>query len=243
MIRTLELHLGLISAVLVALAARSKKTRLLCALLPIALGFGVVPLVSSFVPKAPPAVTGDTIKLLTLNLMYVNREVEPVFEAVMAAEADVVLFQEYSPHWHRAFQFALAATYPFFSGKPLPSPNGVAIYSRLPFLGTEERVFYMEGSGQPHVRAVVNVGGREVSIYNMYLLGPHFFGALDVRRKQFGDLLELLLGDLRPVIVAGDFNLTNSSPQARELRRLDLTDVCDQVGGGPGNTWPYAGAL
>ena len=72
---------------------------------------------------------------------------------------------------------------------------------------------------------MVRAGGRDVALYNLHLLPPRRLDYTAEGRLQFADLLDRLTAERLPVIVAGDFNLTETTPQHADLRRVGLADA------------------
>jgi len=88
------------------------------------------------------------------------------------------------------------------------------------------------------MRAVIELAGRRVAVYNIHLLPPWGLEYTTENRLQFADLLDKLAGERLPVILAGDFNFTETSPNAASLRGIGLRDAHDLGGWGRGTTWP-----
>ena len=73
-----------------------------------------------------------------------------------------------------------------------------------------------------------------MAIYNVHLLPVTSLEYTTETRMQFADLLDRIKGESLPFILAGDFNFTETTPQAAELRRLGLVDAFDLGGWGRG---------
>jgi len=58
------------------------------------------------------------------------------------------------------------------------------------------------------------------------------------RQRQHEGILDQLRDERLPVILAGDFNATPTSPSTASLTALGFTDAYDLGGYGPGHTWP-----
>jgi endonuclease/exonuclease/phosphatase family metal-dependent hydrolase len=90
----------------------------------------------------------------------------------------------------------------------------------------------------PQTRAVVRFAGRDVAVYNVHLLPPRRLDYTIEGRLQFADLRDVLSAEKLPYVVAGDWNLTNDTPQHRALRRVGARDAHDLAARGRGATWP-----
>ena len=111
MIKTFLFHLGLLVLLTAIIAAFIRRWRLVMAAIPFLI-FTVGSAVRGYVPSAPPIVSGRSITVMSANLLHANHETAPLLSEVAVAQPDVLVLQEYAPHWHRAFQAALANDYP-----------------------------------------------------------------------------------------------------------------------------------
>ena len=62
-------------------------------------------------------------------------------------------------------------------------------------------------------------------------------------REQFTALVDMIESEDRPLIVAGDFNLTGDSLLHAALLKTGLRDAHESAGRGRGSTWPMLGPL
>jgi endonuclease/exonuclease/phosphatase (EEP) superfamily protein YafD len=237
MIRTFLFHFGLFLSVIFVTAAILRRRRLLLVTLPVLI-FALGPDVWNYVPGQRAAVDGEAITVLTANLLYANRDTAPLVAEVRAADADVVLLQEYTPAWQAAVRPALAAKYPYVQDLTREDAFGWAIYSKYPFDAPVNANLTLGNWGTPQMRAVLQINGRPVAFYNVHLLPPRTLPYMTGQREEFADLLDVLRAERLPIVLCGDFNFTNRSPFAAELARLGLRDVHQISGWGRGATWP-----
>jgi endonuclease/exonuclease/phosphatase (EEP) superfamily protein YafD len=104
MIRTFLFHAGLVYALIALSAMFSRRRRLALAclpLLPVCLG----PTLLEYLPRKSAPVKGETLTVMTVNLMMVNRNTESMIQEIQAARPDVLLLQEYTDKWHTALRF------------------------------------------------------------------------------------------------------------------------------------------
>ena len=244
LVRVLQFHLGLLLLLIATGAALGRGRRLFLAAAPLVL-FTLGPELWTYL-RTPPARTATgtaggaaRLRVMSVNLLMINRDTEGIIAEVKAARPDVLLLQEYADHWHEAVSAALSPEYPHRSFETRDDSFGMAIYSRTPFVagGADNRV-PLGREALPQARAVVNFGGREVAVYNVHLLPPRRLDYTVENRVQFADLTKMLSAEELPYVVAGDWNFTEHTPQHRDLRRLGARDAHDFAGRGRGATWP-----
>jgi endonuclease/exonuclease/phosphatase (EEP) superfamily protein YafD len=240
MVRTFLFHLGLLLWALALGAVLIRRWRLLGAALPAAL-VCVGPDIWSYVPGPAPTIAGQSVTVMSANLLGRNRNTAALLAEVRAVDPDVLLLQEYRPHWHRAFQPGLGGDYPHVDYLQRDDDFGLAIYSRLPFVMPVDMAIPLGSGDTPQARAVVRIDDRDVAIYSVHLMPPGSCAYATWQRQEFADLLDRLKREKLPIVLCGDFNFTNASVFADELERLGLTDAHCVSGWGRGSTWPRLG--
>jgi endonuclease/exonuclease/phosphatase (EEP) superfamily protein YafD len=237
MIRTFLFHFGIVLLPVALVTLWRRSWRLLAAAVPL-LAVTLGPAVWELRPRARPALAGEAVTVMSVNLLVNNRMTAPLIAEIQAARPDVLLLQEYSAHWHEALQAALATEYAHVAFVSQEDSFGAAIYARRPFVGPVDSRVPLGSLGTPQMRAVIRIGGRDVAFYNVHLLPQ---GGLDTtieHRTQFADLLDVLAKEPLPVVMAGDFNFTETSLQASALSGLGLAEAQVLGGRGRGATWP-----
>jgi len=208
MVRMFLFHLGLLLVLVAGAAALTRRWRLLAATGPLLL-FTLGPAAWSYAPRKRPLAAGETITVMTVNLLHANQNAP-----------------------------ALAAEYPHARYVRRADSFGLAIYSRRPFIGPVDPTLPLGNAGTPQIRAVVEIADCDVAFYNIHTLPPRNLAFTTEQRLEIADLLNLLKREKLPVVLCGDFNFTGASPYADELRRLGLRDVHRLSGRGRGATWP-----
>lgn len=243
MLRTFAFHGGLLVllAALAALMIRRGRTTLIAVPLVIAtLG----PTARQYVPRSPPATAGPPLKVMSFNLLAFNEEYEAIAAEVLAADPDVLFIQEYTPEWDAALSPHMSHTWPHSLIAPRSDCFGMALFSKLPFSSSPQIDLPLGRSETPQIHASVAHAGREIALYNVHLFPPSLsFNYVSEQRHGFADLLEMLRREQRPAIVAGDFNFTDESLMAADLRDLGFRDTHALAGYGRGSTWPNQPAL
>jgi endonuclease/exonuclease/phosphatase (EEP) superfamily protein YafD len=237
-IRTFLFHLGMVVASAGAVALLLRRRWLLLATLPLTF-FALGPAVWSYVPRAKPAIAGETVRVLSANLLQTNEAADAIITEVLAVHPDIIVFQEYATHWHTALAPALAREYPHARHVVMDGCFGVAVYSRRPLQETPQ--LQLGRYGLPQMRLTTQISGRTVALYNVHLMPPQGVAHTCEQRAMFRDLCAQLRRETRPFIICGDFNFTGDSAYADELRRLGIRDAHDLSGTGRGTTWPVIG--
>jgi endonuclease/exonuclease/phosphatase (EEP) superfamily protein YafD len=237
--RVLQFHVGLLLLAIALVAAFGRGRRLFLAAVPPVL-FTLAPAWWAYLPRTPPANTpSPALRVMTCNLLMVNRDTGPIIAEVLAARPDVLLLQEYTAEWHEAMTAAgVGRQLPYSSFVTRDDSFGVAVYSRFPLVGEVDNRFPLGRAGVEQTRAVVRVGGRDVAVYNVHLLPPRRLDYVIDGRLQFASLLDALAAEKLPYVLAGDLNLTGDTPQHYDLLRLGARDAHDAAGRGRGATWP-----
>ncbi|MDY7227645.1 endonuclease/exonuclease/phosphatase family protein [Hyalangium rubrum] len=184
---------------------------------------------------------------MTFNIQSGVRGLEGVAEVIRQARPDIVALQEVDRGSRRAQgqdQAAVLAertglmyqahfrTTDLFGGA-----YGIALLSRFPVEALAQYPLPVPRGAEPRtvVHAVMQVGGREVSIYLTHLIRQPFNS--DIRMRQSAIITALLAKDSRPKLLMGDLNDGPDSRTVRLLRR-DLTDVFAASGQGAEGTYP-----
>jgi endonuclease/exonuclease/phosphatase (EEP) superfamily protein YafD len=241
-VRVLQFHLGLLLLAVVVLAARRHR-RLALAALP-AMLVTLVPAGLQFVPRTAEATEPGApgLRVMTVNLLMVNRDVEGILGEIAAAAPDVLMLQEYTAEWHEAFgRSALAARYPHGSVVMRDDSFGMALYSRTPFAGEVDQRFPLGRAGVEQMRAEIEVGSpsvRRLALYNVHLLPPRTLEYTGEHRLQVADLLDALRAERLPYVVCGDFNFPETTPQHAAMKRAGAREAHELAGFGRGATWP-----
>jgi vancomycin resistance protein VanJ len=196
----------------------------------------------SFIPRSfsPPA--GATrISLLTYNIHAEENCLEPMLGVIREANADVVTLQELSLGAAVCFERDLADLYPYRALHPRENgTQGQGILSRFPISEDEywrnEQFRYALG----HQRVQLDVLGRTVTLYNAHPLHPGMMGKFfdnSGRRAEIDVILDRAARDTTPVLIAGDFNMTDQTVDYLHIIG-QYGDTYREVGWGMGFTFP-----
>ena len=238
LLRTFLVYAGLSAALVSVIFLIRRRWRVALLLAPLML-VALVPEAGSYF-RHRPAASGPAVRVMTLNLFRGNQDAPAVLAEIHRIAPDVICFEEYTERWHTALSGALAAGYPFAEHACTNASRGTAIYSSRPFAVTPE-VLSLGAECGPQLRAGVAIGDRAVSLYCVHLLPPSSGRRFSGQVQQFAHLREILGRETLPVVLCGDFNLTNRTAQAAALAQDGLCDVNLIAGAGPAHTWPVRG--
>jgi len=199
-------------------------------------------------PTRQAEVTGAELCVMAFNLLHTNEDVGSIVAAIREANPDLIALAELKPDIDAALAAQLGSVYPYRTLEILSGARfGTGIYSRWPLepLGSLQTGLGLRSATADidtpmarvrfvafHPRATL-VSGRSLSE-----IAGNVQEAFRGREAQVAAVCRYLdqWGD-RPVILAGDFNLTEFSDAYRCLAQR-LRDGYREAGWGYGHTWP-----
>lgn len=193
-----------------------------------------------FLPRAqaPPA-DGSDLSILTFNIQVPQHErVTSIVQIIEESEADVVAVQELSQAAADEMANALAGRYPYQALYPQEyAPAGQGLLSRYPIV--EETYWrYSEYDWSfGHQRVVLEVDGAPLVIFNTHPV-PFYTPARGLRRDRHRrvvlDVMDRTLAETVPVVLLGDFNVTDQSDLYRQItdRYTDAYHAVGRIGFG-----------
>lgn len=198
---------------------------------------------------APSHITDSqpTLKILSHNVGWYTTQSPTLFKLIEREKPDIIFLQEIVPkHTERAFNW-LKTDYPYQIGTP-----PVGILSKYPIAASE--ILHLAGHPETQQRAILKFNQQEIVIYNMQATGPWFkrynllpFLKIPIykygkRGPEIQDLVRRVEQETLPVIVAGDFNMTDETKDYYNLQKV-LQDSFRKSGFGFGFTWPHGWEL
>ena len=241
----LALFVPLPALLLVSLLAASRRAGLVLLLPLLLLAATYGPL---FLPRTVPPIfrassppNGSTLRVMTANLLVVNDDRAAVLGTILAEQPDIVGLQEVSGAMAEYLADALRDRYPYQTIAPSEAPDGLGILSRYPIYQEPETGWYSHVCGCQRVR--ITRDGQTLSFFNVHPPPPAVtyarLGRVPVptsfSTSLSQEVLHAALVDLdewpRPIVVLGDFNLSDRQPLYRELRR-SLEDAHAEAGWG-----------
>ena len=197
-------------------------------------------------PALPRDTTGDAanasgprLTILNANLLWRNEEPDKTLAALAAADADVIVMQEYSPEWAARFKVGLGGRYPHLVAEADEGPFGICLASRWPL--EDARVLH-DPSGIPCVAAVVVKDGLRCGVLGVHPFPPMRPESYEVWRDSMAAWPGMLAKLEAPhKVLSGDFNAT---PWCRAWGRLiAATGLRRAQGAWPGRSTWHLGSL
>ncbi|MEO8733318.1 MAG: endonuclease/exonuclease/phosphatase family protein [Flavobacteriales bacterium] len=183
--------------------------------------------------QAPPD-SGDgnaCLSVAQMNLYQYNDRHKDVLQTARGTHADLISFQEVYSVWAQVLAKGLGALYPYSRIELQHDCYGIAVFSKLPMLGTE----VLRIGTRPAITAEVRTAEGAVRILAVHTTSPGSYGEFRDREKQLVWLADLVEASKIPTVVLGDLN-TASWDSA--FRQLCSKAHLKEGGGAPRATWP-----
>jgi endonuclease/exonuclease/phosphatase (EEP) superfamily protein YafD len=181
---------------------------------------------------------GQPLRLTTFNLFYRNEQGDRFFAFVRDERPDILILQEVNRFWRGALE-ELRSEYPYRSDESGTRRQSVVILSRRPLrdvgvIRASERHSDMLLNVNA-IRAVLDLDGTSVEILAAHPPTPRSNRLWEARNDYLGNLsTEALRPSGRPLILAGDLNVSPWSPfNRRLLSEAGLSDAAR-------SNWPSA---
>lgn len=184
---------------------------------------------------------GPTISAMTFNLGLRLTPPELLAQTIAAEQADIVAVQELTTQ-SAAVLAAELADYPYRILDPAIASTG--FFSKLTILSYQ---WLYPPDGRPFLHVVVDQGGADWHIFAIHFYPPGIIwlepfylprGTIEADlEREVSYLLQQVDGVSGPVIVLGDFNMSDQS-RAYEAMAALLQDSFREAGFGLGRTFP-----
>jgi vancomycin resistance protein VanJ len=242
-IRSILYLLVLPSFVLLPLFLYLRRGRWTIGLIPLMVAF-LIAYGGFFLPRTQiPPEDGADLRILTFNIQIPeNENIIPIVKVIEASQADVVAVQELSQSAADKMAAALSAQYPYQALHPQEyGPAGQGLLSRYPITDETYWRYTQYDWSFGHQRVVLEIDGASVVIFNIHPV-PFYTPARGLHTDRhllvLLDLMERTLADTIPVILLGDFNITDQSHIYQQITD-PYTDAYRAVGEiGFGFTYP-----
>ncbi|MCC6072157.1 endonuclease/exonuclease/phosphatase family protein [Massilia sp. GCM10020059] len=179
---------------------------------------------------------GDTIRIMTANVLTTNRNTDGLIALIRKHEPHVFVTLETDSWWQERLD-VLEGDYPFSMKCPLDNLYGMHVYSRLPLEDGAIQFLVEDDIPSMHAMAVLP-SGRKVRMHFLHPAPPSPTEH-DESTERDAELLVVaksVVGLDTPVIVAGDLNDVAWSTTTRLFRKISgLLDP--RIGRGMFNTF------
>jgi vancomycin resistance protein VanJ len=203
-----------------------------------------------FLPRVSRAEAAEgQLRVMTFNLLSTNRDADSIVAAVNEAQPDLIALSELNPVTHSMLVKRLGSEYPYQVFERLSGAGfGNGIYSRWPL---DDLGAISTGLGLRSAMADIYTPQGVVRLVSMHPWATHVGRGwqgvkagvvrsfLDRNAQVTAICRHLDAWGNRPVIVAGDFNMSEFSDAYRCINSR-LHDGYRRAGFGFGNTWPSA---
>jgi endonuclease/exonuclease/phosphatase (EEP) superfamily protein YafD len=180
----------------------------------------VLPYVGISSPLTSP-MAGSPIKVLTVNVSYLQFNVRRLIELVRESDPDVLIVQELTPHAERVLA-DFDAAFPHYRKFPADGPTGIGLWSRYELESGETFAL----GRLPAIEARVRSPQGTFTVIGAHLsspVRPRRAAARNLELRALGVRSAAVSG---PLVVAGDFNITPYSPYFTDwLAASGLTDT------------------
>jgi len=235
----LQLAWGLVLVGGIAAATRRLRLAVFC------MGTGgllLLPFLREHWPRRE-APSGPGFTVATANLLGLSKERDALVRELVELDADLLLLVEYTAPWHAVLIPALKERYPHRIERIRPDAFGMALYSRVPFVGDTSPLWLEEWAAAPQLRAAVEIEGRRLHLQGVHTLPPRTPEYTRHHRRMVRSLFQVLEEAPDDLVLLGDFNFGVNTPQHRALLGRGFRDAASEVGAGPAGTWPVLGWL
>jgi vancomycin resistance protein VanJ len=236
---------GMLNSMFVIALLPALVTLLLCLLLrrPQSAALQLLPVVmlvvtygGNFTPRSSTVrAEGETLSVLSYNLLYTNARYDKVIEIIRDADADVIALQELNREASAILSEEFRAEYPYQALYPVNRyAVGGGVLSRYPIVDEEawEDVMMQQ-------RVVLQVEDDTITLFNVHPPVPVLYGANVTLRSE---VIGRILADISEVegrtLVIGDFNMGDVSEDYERVIDMGFTDAFRTAGYGFGLSFP-----
>ena len=202
-----------------------------------AAAFALAPVVPWYfgADAAPADPSRPWVKFLASNVYYANHQRRRIQNLIAEEDPDLVGLVEVSSGWLHRLK-PLRERYPYYFEVPDEHYVGLALYSRLPL--ENARVLQLPGEpSTPAIAATLKAPGGDVEVVLAHPMSPISADLVRRRNEQIRALAQYVRAAGRPLVIAGDFNLTMWNGGYRPL--VDVAELHNaRQGYGVGPTWP-----
>ena len=234
----LQYFLAAVILAVVALAVRAYP--MAAVLAAVALGHGLV-IKSLWLGESVPedGHEGLPLRVIAANVYDGNHTPDKVLDFVRRHEGDIVILIDAKRERWQTVLADIGALYPHRAPAAWREGTPIILFSRYPVLRHES--IQLPGGERPYLEVDLAINERVVTVLGVHPTSPTLTDASDSweRNRSLNHIGRSIRDRERPLIVAGDFNITPFSPHFRDLIAANgLRNAAQGQGWIP--TWPRA---
>lgn len=189
------------------------------------------------------------LRVMTWNMLYANQLKQEFYPEIQKLQPDIIALQEVPYNIEREMVALLGHEYPYHKVQSVGSASGIALWSKLPIVETEQATARLLGC--ICAKIVVDLHGRPITVMTTHIRSPEIYYrfrrrlipqityfSIQDQNLIFRALLKKVAENHHPLILMGDFNTTEQQPNFALLRQQGLTDAHEAAGWGMGFTYP-----
>lgn len=176
---------------------------------------------------------GRPLRVATSNALMVNADPRPLGRELLGLDADVLVVQELTPDTVDALS---SGTWVTKLERPAWHSYGLGLYAKHPLVSHQ----WVELAGVDWLRAVLDVRGTEVEVWNVHTLAPYSRANHRGWLVQVEAFAHAAAQVERPLLLLGDLNLTPGHEAYRTLMG-PFDDAHTRCGRWGAWTWPANG--
>jgi endonuclease/exonuclease/phosphatase (EEP) superfamily protein YafD len=157
-----------------------------------------------------------SLRVVSLNVLMVNRDKQAALDYLMASDADVITLLEVDQRWVDAMA-PLQQKYPYWIAQPRPDNFGIAMYSRVRW--EQAQVLHF---GLPSIEATMTHQGRRLVVIGTHPMSPGGAALARLRDEQLQWMARHVSQLHDPVLLVGDLNATPWSAGMRIITSGEL---------------------
>lgn len=169
-----------------------------------------------FIPKAPQTSAGNTLKILQVNVLFLNKDTVTLRNLVDEEKPDIILAAEVNTAFAKMFR-NIISDYPHQTAiSSDETAYGIAVLSKTPLEPVQKKDFDM--GGIPAQLIKMQHDGKLLSIVSIHPANP--VNDIGSRDREFA-ALEKWFAEEKPeyALLAGDFNATPYCPALKQLQK------------------------
>lgn len=175
------------------------------------------------------------LRVLSLNVHFLNRNFQPTLDLIADEQPDVILLLEITPAWVEALK-PITMLYPYSEVMASHRTDGIALYSRYPI--TDLAVKRVAGVYLPTLIAGLDFPQGRVTVVGTHPASPGSEANFTARNAQLAAVAQWVAERAGPIVLIGDLNTTSWSPFFQDLvSNSGLRDTRQGFGVEP--TWPW----